>query len=171
VFAAPAQGFKKALTHRRDADAKLSPSVIDDGLANERLLEGLVLNNFEGTDTPPLNPAAQEQPAVSRRRQKDGACRRQVRSEDSVFRYANGVLEDRRVDVVAGAHMNTTHKLDKLPRFGLIMAAGLVDGLADQAKGHFQKSRDFNYLRYGESYIFGRYSPQGYPGKRERAVA
>jgi hypothetical protein len=90
-----------------------------------------------------------------------------------VFRYANGVLEDRRADVVAGAHINTTHKLDKLPRFGLIMAAGLVDGLADQVKGHFQKSRDFNYCvsEIRESYIFGRYSLQGYPGKRERAVA
>ena len=44
--------------------------------------------------------------------------------------------ENNGVDVVLGIDINAAHKLDELSRFSPVVAAGFVQSLADQMKGH-----------------------------------
>jgi hypothetical protein len=46
------------------------------------------------------------------------------------------VLEDRGVDVVGRVDVDPTHELDQLARLSQIMAAGLVQGFADEVECH-----------------------------------
>jgi hypothetical protein len=45
------------------------------------------------------------------------------------------MLHYHRVDIIARINVNAPHQLDEFPRFGPIVAAGLVYVLADEEKG------------------------------------
>ena len=96
-----------------------------------------ILDDFERPDAGALvAPAAQEQAAGPGRAQEDGAGGRQVCPGVEVLRDADGVLENRGVDIIVGAHVDAPHELDKLPGLGLVVAARFVYGFADQVKPH-----------------------------------
>ena len=111
------------------------------------MLRRFVLDDLQRPDAGALlAPAAQEEPAVAGRREQDRAGRRQVGAGIEVFCNTDGMPEHGGVDIVAGIDVNAPHKLDELPRLGLVVAAGLVYGFADEMKGHFLT---FPYLTYG----------------------
>ena len=49
--------------------------------------------------------------------------------------------QDRLLDIVARIDVDAPHELDDLSRFSQVVAAGLVDRLANELEGHFQLSR------------------------------
>ena len=50
MLAAQAEGFEEALAHRRDVDAELAHAVVDDGLADGRMLRRFVLDDLQRPD-------------------------------------------------------------------------------------------------------------------------
>ena len=110
-----------------------------DNRCDERGMFGhFILDDFERPDAGALvAPAAQEQAAVPGRAQEDGAGGRQVCPGVEVLRDADGMLENRGVDIIVGVHVEAPHKLDKLPRLGLVVAARFVYGFADEVERHF----------------------------------
>ena len=46
------------------------------------------------------------------------------------------VFQDDSLDIIACIDIDPAHELHELARFSLVVAAGFIDGLADEVKGH-----------------------------------
>jgi hypothetical protein len=102
------------------------------------MLGGFVLDDLQDADARALfAPAAQEETAVARWCQGNGACRRQVGVGIEVFGDTDGMLENGGVDVVVGIEIDPAQQLDELSGPGPVVAAGLVEGFTDEVEGHF----------------------------------
>jgi hypothetical protein len=81
-------------------------------------------------------PPAQEQTTIACRSQDDRASRRQIGIGIEIFGNADGISEHGGVDVVTGIEVDAANKLDQLAGVRQIMTASLVEGLANEMKGH-----------------------------------
>ena len=112
-------------------------AVVDDGIADGRMLGGFVLDDLQRPNAGALlAPGAQEQAAVAGRPEQGGACRGQVGLRVKIFGDPDRVLEDDGVDIVAGVDIDAAHKLDELARLGHVVAAGLIQSFADKVECH-----------------------------------
>ena len=137
MLAAQAERFEEPLADAGDINPEFAHAIIDDGLADGWMRGRLVLDDFQRPDARALlAPGAQEEPPVRRRPQQDRARRREVGLRVEVVGDADGMPEDGGVDVVASVDIDTPHELDELARLGHVVAAGFIDGFADQVKGH-----------------------------------
>jgi hypothetical protein len=98
----------------------------------------LVLNDLKCAETGALDTTGtQEKASVPRRSKKNRARSGEVRAGIEIFGDADGILEHHRINIVIGIEVDATHKLDELTRLSPVVAAFLVEVLANQVKGHF----------------------------------
>jgi hypothetical protein len=142
MFAAQTEGFEKTLADRGHVNPEFPHSVVDDGGTDRGMLGSLVLNDLQGANARALlASSAQEQAAVARGPEGDRACGREVGFGIEVLGDSDGVLEHRRVDLIAGIDIDAAVELNEVSGLRPVVAAGLIDGLADEVKGHFELSR------------------------------
>ena len=137
MFAAQAKGFQEPLADRGHIDGEFAHAVGDGGGSDGGLGRSLVLDDFKGAEARALLARpGQEEASVAGRPEQDGAGRRQVGIGIEVAADADGMGEDGLIDVVVGIDIDAAHQLDELARLRQVVAAGLVEGLADEMKGH-----------------------------------
>ena len=118
-----------------------------------------VLDDFQGPDTGALVArAADEAPAIARRREQDGAGSREIGPRIEIGGYPDRMPEHIGVGIGVGIDIDAAHELHDLAGFGLIVGTGLVEVFADEIE-QFSNFRVF-YLRksYNFSPATSRYS-------------
>src|ERR1022692_4194512 len=107
-----------------------------------------------------LASRAQEKTTVACRSEQGGTGRGQVGVGIEILCYADRMPKDDGVDVVVGIDIDAAHKLDELSCLGAIVAAGLIQSLANEVECHC----NFRVLQVRLSYTWSQSLPIGVNG-------
>ena len=115
---------------------KFAHAIVDDRRADGRMPRA----SFWMISSPRIRVRCLRRALKKRRPSRVGPVRRRWpptgRPGDTDIGNAHGVPEDGRIGIVLRIDINAAHELDKLPRFGQVVAAGLIQCFANQVKRH-----------------------------------
>ena len=84
-----------------------------------------------------IRRALRKKAPVPRGSEKKCACGRQIRTGIQVFGDADRMPDYHGISVVVGINVDAPHQLDELACFSPVVAACLIEVLANEVEGHF----------------------------------